>query len=400
MYSPDIARPLNAKDAGRPRRVALFLHQIDGRAVSNVVLSLAQELLHLCSDVHVVTSTVLPDVHLPEDVTVIDLGGGGKRTTWSIPALRATLKRLGTEIVIAHCNGPARAAILATRGMAVPPIVITVEHTHYSSYAWSYPRLRRQLNAALLPRAHCVVGVSPDVADDLIVNFPSLDSRVAMIPPPLARWKTLEVLAKEPVQHPWFSDNVPIITTVGNLNSHKDQATLIRALAGFNRRARASSSQEARLLIIGRPDDAVVEGVLRSLTAELALEKSVEFLGFQDNPLKFVARSNIFALSSRSEGAPVAILEALALGVPVVSTNLGGPAWLLEHGRCGILAPVGDDRQMAEAIQSALDDPQLRRRLVTAGLERVQRFAPKTIAEEYLALADHLSSRRAMSGQE
>jgi glycosyltransferase involved in cell wall biosynthesis len=111
-------------------------------------------------------------------------------------------------------------------------------------------------------------------------------------------------------------------------------------------------------------------------------------LGEQSNPLRFVARSTVFALSSRNEGMPVSILEALALGIPVVSTDCpSGPRWILEDGAKGLLVPVGDHLALADAILRMLGDADLRHRLSAWGPARAADFSPATIARRYLATA-------------
>jgi glycosyltransferase involved in cell wall biosynthesis len=362
--------------------MALFLHTIDGRAVSNLVSSLAEEMLDLGVEVTVMTTEIRDGDGWSSRVRTVDLGGRGRRTTWCIPSLERSLVDLRPDVLVAHTNGPNRAAVLACA--ALPrrsrPMTIAVEHVQYSSTDRSLPRVRRLANALLLPRADRVVGVSPGVATDLGKLFPRTRPRLAMIPPPVMRLTRIRSLASEPVDDPWFSDAGPTLVTVGNINRYKDQETLIRALARVER-------TPARLAVIGRPDDPALLRRLRDLTAQLGVHDRVRFLGYQANPLKFVARSSAFVLSSRSEGLPVAILEALACRVPVVSTACAGPAWLLQEGRTGLLAPVGDDRALAAALETVLTDGRERRRIVDAGSVRVRAFEPRKIARQYLRLA-------------
>jgi glycosyltransferase involved in cell wall biosynthesis len=111
-------------------------------------------------------------------------------------------------------------------------------------------------------------------------------------------------------------------------------------------------------------------------------------VGTQANPLRFVARSTVFALSSRNEGMPVSILEAMAVGVPVVSTDCpSGPAWILEGGARGLLVPVGDGKALGDALVEMLGDQALRQRLGQWGRERSEDFSPTAISGKYLAAA-------------
>lgn len=358
----------------------MFLHCIDGRAVSNIVAVIADELDGLGVDVTVI-ATEVRDAGWSSSVRTLDLGGRGRRTMWCIPALERALADVRPDVVIAHTNGPNRAAVIASSIMRrrSRPMVVAVEHVQYSTTEWSHPWLRRLANALVLPRADRLVGVSPGVVADLGTRFPHARSRLAMIPPPLTRWADIESLAAEPVGHEWFQDGVRPITTVGNINRYKDHRTLIRAVARL-------TDSAARLVVIGRPDEAGLLQDLRSLAADLGLRDRVAFLGYQANPLKYVARSSVFAMSSKSEGLGIALLEALACGVPTVSTACPGPAWLLEEGRCGLLAPVGDHAALGAALEQMLTDPPTRQRVIDAGSQRVRAFSPRRIAERYLSL--------------
>jgi glycosyltransferase involved in cell wall biosynthesis len=130
--------------------------------------------------------------------------------------------------------------------------------------------------------------------------------------------------------------------------------------------------QPARLVILGegeqRPD-------LERLARELDIAADVDLPGFQPNPYAFMARADVFVLSSRVEGMPLAIVEALACGCPVVSTDCpSGPAEVLEYGRYGRLVPVGDDAALAAALDATLRDPPdpaaLRHRAASFSVER------------------------------
>ena len=158
-------------------------------------------------------------------------------------------------------------------------------------------------------------------------------------------------LAVEPLDHPWFApDQPPVLLAIGRLNEAKDFHILIRAFAQL-RQQRA-----ARLVILG-------EGELRPALEELLVQLGigadvVQLPGFVANPYAWLARCSLFVLSSRREGLPGALIEAMACGVPVVSTNcLSGPDEILEGGRWGRLVPVGNVDDLAGAIAATLDTP-------------------------------------------
>ena len=122
-------------------------------------------------------------------------------------------------------------------------------------------------------------------------------------------------------------------------------------------------------------------------TEQQGLHDDVVFLGWQSNPYPYMRRAGVFVLPSNYEGFPNAMLEAMACGVPVVATDCPhGPAEILAGGRYGILTPMDDEQAMVLAITGALNDPELRQRLVTMAQMRVREFGVQRISESYLDL--------------
>jgi glycosyltransferase involved in cell wall biosynthesis len=122
---------------------------------------------------------------------------------------------------------------------------------------------------------------------------------------------------------------------------------------------------------------------LQTLVQELGLEEAVALPGFVDNPYKFMKRADVFVLSSKWEGLPTVLIEALACGCPVVSTDCpSGPAEILEGGRWGPLVPVGDAGSLAKAILQVLERPLNRELLQKRGLE----FTVERAVQQYLEL--------------
>jgi glycosyltransferase involved in cell wall biosynthesis len=188
--------------------------------------------------------------------------------------------------------------------------------------------------------------------------------------------------ASYPVARP--AEGPPAIVAVGRLRAPKDPVLLVRALALLR------GSFHATLVGDG-PDRGVVDEEVRGA----GLAGSVLLAGERDDVPEILAASAIFALSSRSEALPVSILEAMAAGLPVVATRVGGVAELVVDGETGLLVPPSDPRALAAALQRLLDEPELRGRLGAAGRTRV---------EEHFALDSFLQShldvyRRALAAR-
>jgi glycosyltransferase involved in cell wall biosynthesis len=227
-------------------------------------------------------------------------------------------------------------------------------HNHLSTAAarsesrWvrSVPALMRRF----LRDVDAIVATSHGVAADLEALAGPAAGAVRVIHNPGYRPEA-DQLAAEPSGHPWLdAPGPPVVLGVGKLKPQKDFATLLRAFARL-RRARS-----ARLVILGEGSE---REALLALAKELGIGDDVDLPGFVRNPYPFYARSAVFALSSAWEGFGNVVVEALACGCSVVSTDCpSGPAEILDGGRFGRLVPVGDDAALAAALVSTLDAPQ------------------------------------------
>ena len=209
-------------------------------------------------------------------------------------------------------------------------------------------RLLRRARSSY-PFADGVVGVSHGVASEFD-RIPGLArERVHVIYNPVVS-EYLKRGRHEPANHSWFDGSgVPVIVSVGKLIARKDYTNLLTAFSMLVAR------QPARLIVLG-------EGRLRrrllSLADDLRIRESVDFPGFVENPFAFLAKANLFVLSSRNEALPTVLVEAMACGCPVVSTDCPyGPREILEDGRLGALVPVGDSEALAAAMFRALSEP-------------------------------------------
>jgi glycosyltransferase involved in cell wall biosynthesis len=174
--------------------------------------------------------------------------------------------------------------------------------------------------------------------------------------------------------HPWFADaDQPLILGVGELSDRKDFDTLVRALA------RVRAQRRCRLMILGR---GVARERLLRLAESLGVADALALPGFVDDPYAYMAHADVFAFTSRWEGLGFVIIEALAVGTPVVATDCpSGPAEILQGGRYGALIPVGDDAALAGAILSTLDRPLPRETL----REAARPYEIETATDAYLA---------------
>jgi len=201
---------------------------------------------------------------------------------------------------------------------------------------------------ALFPDAAHVVAVSNGVADSIAEGIGVLRSALTTIYNPVVS-PELDALKSQAPDHPWFTDNgPPVILGCGRLIELKGFTVLIKAFARLVER-------QYRLIILGKGPQ---QEELEDLIARLNLQGKVSLPGHTDNPFAFMSRAALFVLSSRTEGLPTALIEALACGCPCVSTDCpSGPAEILQDGQIGPLVPVGDHAALADAMARTLAYP-------------------------------------------
>lgn len=172
------------------------------------------------------------------------------------------------------------------------------------------------------------------------------------------------------------TDSIPNIITVGRLAYQKDHVTLLRAFALALRRV------QARLVLVGQGP---LHGELVTLAEELGISDKVLFAGWQENPFAWMANADLFVLSSRFEGFGNVVIEAMACGLPVVSTDCpSGPNEILANGDAGILVPVGDVHALADAICLVLENSELREQLADKSKRRAPEFDISMIGRRHL----------------
>jgi glycosyltransferase involved in cell wall biosynthesis len=368
--------------------VALFVSSLPRGAIQRVAINLACELARRGRRVDLVAARVdgaIPDA-LPESVRVVGLDALSTRVPWvrakrrrwlpaSAPELARYFRRERPRAVIA-CGNYANLAALAARrlsGVALP--VVLSEHNPISLTCRN-PRRRRVflpgLVRAFYPRGDAIVAVSEGVADDLAGFVPLPRARIDAIHNPIVT-AGLAARAAELLDDPWLRPGEPpVVLGVGRLAVQKDFATLLRAFA------RVRAERAARLVILGEGDR---RPELERLARDLGVATDVRLAGFVENPLAYMRRAAVFALSSIYEGFGNVVVEALACGCPVVSTDCpGGPAEILGHGRFGRLVPVGDASALGAALRDAIAAP----RDAEALMARARDFSADTIADRYL----------------
>jgi glycosyltransferase involved in cell wall biosynthesis len=331
--------------------IAFFLPSVRGGGAQRVIVNLAQGMTERGLPVDLVL-TAADGVflsQLPPTARVVDLRAG--RQLRSVGPLTRYLRRERPRVLVSSLSHANLVALWAARlaGRATP-VIVTVHNTMSQSggeQGWLAARVWSWSLRTFYPWASCVVAVSRGAADDLIRTTGLPRERVHVVYNPVIT-PDLLCLARQAPDHPWFHPGQPpVVLGVGRLTPQKDFATLLRAFARF-RRHRAG-----RLVILG---DGEERPSLEGLVRELGLSQDVALPGFRDNAMSYMARAALFVLSSAWEGLPTVLIEALAVGTRVVSTDCpSGPREILQEGRLGALVPVGNQAALAEAMVNAVD---------------------------------------------
>ena len=390
-----------------PARLALLIHTLAGGGIERVFLTLAGAFaarghrvdLLVCrpggrmagevpGQVRLVGLRASTRLHAHAAMVAADPGGlalmapllVSVKPPWAVrylPALCRYLREERPDALLSADTSVNLIALWAQRLTAIEARFLVSEQANFSFHiAAAQHRVRRAypaLVARTYPQANGIVAVSDGVADDLARTTGLARERITTIHNPISD-PTIARLAREPLTHPWFAAGAPpVVLSVGRLSrQQKDYATLIEAFA------RLRSRRPTRLVVLGEGRD---RRPIEQRARRLGVAADVDLPGWVDNPFAYMARAAVLVLSSPAEGFGNVLVEAMACGCPVASTDSPyGPAEILDDGRFGPLVPVGDAEALAEAIRDVLDAPLRPRRL----RERAACFSVEHAVTRYL----------------
>ncbi len=309
----------------------------------------------------------VPDLEAELDPDIVRYKLQLRQRTAPLAVLRMArwLRRQRIDVVHTHLFGANLSGALAAR-LAGVPIVVTTDHGLDRWKRAHHHWLERQVITPLVDHRFCV---SQNVFESLTVTSGvapeklSLASNGTVVPPALEQRE--------------LAGGELHIGAVGRLVWEKDFSTLIQAVALLRDRGR-----RLRLSIVG---DGPEKAALQRRIEELGLKQQVELLGFQSDVPAWLSRFDLFAISSVEEGQPLALLEAMARGLPVVATRIGGIPATLADGREGLLVEPRDPRALAKALETLSEDSSLRQKLGEAARQRIiDEFSVQALARRYL----------------
>jgi len=360
-------------------KICLFWPTLGFGGVETSGLRVARELYERGYPVDVVVANARGDLlsKIPPGVSLVNLRSplGNGKLVLSVFPLAFYLRRHSPAVIMSSMTEVNLIAIIARVISGSRCWLVISERSTLSI------RIKHKLRKRLLPffvrkfypLADCIHAVSQGVANDLAETTGIQRDKIKVVYNPVVS-SELFSKSEEPLDHPWFSSGEPpVVLAVGRLTEAKDFPVLIRAFALVRK------ERPARLIILG---EGAERPKLEALVRELGLNEDVIMPGFVDNPYKYMRNATVFVLSSAWEGFGVVLVEAMALGTAIVSTDCpNGPAEILEGGKWGDLVTVGDWRALASAILKRLEQPENER--VKMATERAKEFRTESIVTDY-----------------
>ena len=333
-------------------RIAIFLLYMSAGGAQQVIMNLARALLREGFTVDLVLASVETEHmgHIPEGVNVVDLQS--KREYRAVTRLSGYLRRERPQVLLSGLHLANEVAILARLLSGADTKVIVMEHSIFSkatkNRTWKKRILLPLCVKYLYRLSDGIIAVSKAVSKDLLRIKGVPEEKVKVIYN-MALLEDIYEKAEEPLPHPWFGGNEkPVILAVGRIEPSKDYSTLVRAFAEVRKK------MEVRLVILGW-GELESRARLEKLAEQLGVKDDVFLPGEVKNPYPYFKQCELFVLSSIYEGLSMSLIEALALGYPVVSTDCQeGPPEVLDGGKFGETIPVRDAKAMEGAILRGL----------------------------------------------
>lgn len=363
-------------------RVLFIVGSLGGGGAERVVLNLARYIDRGAFQPHLALLDCKGDYMdlLPDDVVVHDLKA--RRARYAFLPLARLIGKLEPDVLFSTTIHVDQSLCLAMKLVRWTPKLIFRSPNFASESLLKAPFFVRRLAHWSYNRADLVIASTQAMSKDLQANFSMPAEKIKVIPNPIDT-EMIKASAEGPVDHPWFQENGKaehsIVIAMGRLVEQKGFSFLLRAFSVVR------EESPARLVILGRGDQLKE---LQTLASKLDIDQDVAFLGFQSNPYKYVANADLFVLSSLWEGFPNALVEVMACGIPVVSTDCpSGPSEIITSGENGLLVSPADPDALAEAILRVLRDNKVATKLVEGGKKRAADFdVGRTVGEYELAV--------------
>lgn len=361
----------------KKKKISIVTPSLNGGGAEKIAVNLANHFAELGYSVDLVVFKLIGPYQslVSGSVQIINLDVS--RTRYVLFKTRSYLKKNQNAMVLSVIRDANIFVGLASFGLKMKSLIYREANTLDAISTQS--RLKRFLYKALMKtsyyRANAVIANSDDTKFDLIKNKIVNSKKVKVIRNPVLT-SSFELLKFEAVNEEWFTQNgIKIVLSVGRLHPQKNFSFLISAFKDVYK-----NCEDARLIIVGEGSE---KDKLLDQIKDEGLSKVVKLVKFQNNVYPYYQNSDVFALSSEWEGFGNVLVEALSVGLPVVSTNCpGGPKMILENIQYGQLVPLGDKEAYVNALLKSLESPKKSQK----SIDYAMRFTVESVAKDYLAL--------------
>lgn len=312
---------------------------------------------------------------IDDSVTIIDLQA--HKIRYIIVKLISTLKSIQADSILSVIRDGNISLGLASFFLQ-KNYTLVFREANTMDEVWTMKQPKRSLYKMLMRIAYhnadMIIANSNGTANDLLNNKITINDKISIIDNPVLP-QNFKELAESKLNHYWLTSNFyKTVITVGRLHPQKNHLLLIDAFSKVQKEI-----DNLRLIILGEGKE---KNKIKQKIKELNIENYIEFINFQENPYPYYKHADIFVLSSLWEGFGNVLVEALACGTPVISTDCpGGPRKILDHGKYGKLIPINDSEAMAEAIRNTLINPYNNKDL---RIERAKQFSIENIGDKYM----------------
>jgi glycosyltransferase involved in cell wall biosynthesis len=340
---------LAAEFARRGHRVELVMGRMRGPLKTELPEGIEVRELEVCSLPRLVHALIRLPRHALKDTGIMLLQKVPKIVR-TLPSLEGYLRERHPDVLLSTLPKANIVAAWARQLAAATATALVLREANQFSVALNpenkFDRLLPKLAGRWYREADGIIAVSEGVRADLAATLAIPAGEIVPILNPVDLPRIRDLCVRQPAEADEWPPTEPFVLAVGKLTPQKDYPTLLRAFA------RVREKHPVRLIILG---EGYEEGRLRSLATQLGIAEQVQLPGHVDNPYAYMRQARVFVLSSAWEGCPNVLLEALACGCAVVSTDCpSGPREILANGKYGKLVPVRDAAALALGMEAVL----------------------------------------------
>ncbi|MHC5269464.1 glycosyltransferase [Enterococcus sp. LJL98] len=357
------------------KKILFYMYNLSGGGAERTIVNIINHMDRNSFSIILVLGTEKNNDYLHlvnKDIKIINLKKNKRRET--VIGLKKVILEEVPDLLFSTLNNN-NIILILSKILTFKKIPLIIRETNNRTEAGSVSRINKLTTYFLYNFFSTkIIALSKGVQNDLIENFKIKQKKIDVIYNPI-NLSHIDKLKKEKIEETYRFGTEKIIIGIGRLAEQKDFDTLIKAFA------KVTEITSSKLLILGKGPE---EPKLKLLCKNLGIEDKVLFLGFKNNPYKYIHDSDVFVLSSKWEGFGHVIVEAMASGTPVIATDCkSGPAEILEDNKYGVLIPVSNHNILAEKLILLLENQELLNKYIELGAIRKEKYDVQKITSQY-----------------